>query len=139
MEETAWLQAIDRASGVRPRSRPRSGPRSDGATQMARQWRRAPADRGMMRQWHDARRESEWPAIWMDGMDGDRLTVNGIELEVLRRGADRSPDRSPDRSMGRPVLLLHGMDTVHSNARFLDLLESEAEVIAPSSPGFGNT
>ena len=60
-------------------------------------------------------------------MDGDRLTVNGIELEVLRRGR------------GRPVLLLHGMDTVSPIARFLDLLGREAEIIAPSSPGFGNT
>jgi pimeloyl-ACP methyl ester carboxylesterase len=64
-------------------------------------------------------------------MDGDRLTVSGIELEVLRRG--------PGRSAGRPVLLLHGMDTVHPGARFLDLLGAEAEIIAPSSPGFGNT
>src|SRR3954470_845840 len=63
----------------------------------------------------------------MGGMDGDRLTVNGIELEVLRRGR------------GRPVLLLHGMDTVSPSARFLDLLAHEAEIIAPSSPGFGNT
>src|SRR3954449_6355712 len=63
----------------------------------------------------------------MGGMDGDRLTVNGIELEVLRHGA------------GRPVLLLHGMDTVHPKARVLDLLGREAEIIAPSSPGFGNT
>jgi pimeloyl-ACP methyl ester carboxylesterase len=64
-------------------------------------------------------------------MDGDRLTVSGIELEVLRRG--------PGRSTGRPVLLLHGMDTVHPGAPFLDLLGAEAEIIAPSSPGFGNT
>src|SRR5689334_7547558 len=63
----------------------------------------------------------------MGAMDGDRLTVNGIELEVLRRGR------------GRPVLLLHGMDTVHPNAWFLDLLSREAEIVAPSSPGFGNT
>ena len=60
-------------------------------------------------------------------MDGDRVTVNGIELEILRRGR------------GRPVLLLHGMDTVHPKARVLDLLGGEAEIIAPSSPGFGNT
>lgn len=64
-------------------------------------------------------------------MNGDRLTVNGIELEVLRRGQGGSP--------GRPVLLLHGMDTVHPKARVLDLLGREAEIIAPSSPGFGNT
>jgi pimeloyl-ACP methyl ester carboxylesterase len=60
-------------------------------------------------------------------MSSDRMTVNGIELEVLRRGA------------GIPVLLLHGMDTVHPQARFLDLLGRDAEIIAPSSPGFGNT
>ncbi len=58
---------------------------------------------------------------------GDRMTINGIELEVLRRGT------------GTPVLLLHGMDTVHPQARFLDLLGQHAEIIAPSSPGFGNT
>ena len=60
------------------------------------------------------------------GADG-RMTVNGIELEVLRRG------------QGTPVLLLHGMDTVHPQARFLDLLGRHAEIIAPSAPGFGNT
>src|SRR6478735_4220433 len=60
-------------------------------------------------------------------MPSDRMTVNGIELEVLRRGA------------GPPVLLLHGMDTVHPKARVLDLLGAHAEVIAPSSPGFGDT
>src|SRR3954468_12078006 len=76
--------------------------------------------------WHDARRREN--AIRRPGgMDGDRLTVNGIELEILRRG------------QGHPVLLLHGMDTVGPNARLLDLLGSEAEIIAPSSPGFGNT
>src|SRR6266568_8136715 len=57
----------------------------------------------------------------------ERMTINGIELEVLRCGA------------GMPVLLLHGMDTVHPEARFLDLLGNHAEIIAPSSPGFGNT
>ena len=57
----------------------------------------------------------------------ERRTVNGIHLEVLRRGA------------GMPVLLLHGMQTVAPNAPFLDLLGRDAEIIAPSSPGFGNT
>lgn len=60
-------------------------------------------------------------------MSHERLTVNGIELEVLRRGA------------GTPVLLLHGMETVPPQARFLDLLGRDAEIIAPSSPGFGNS
>lgn len=60
-------------------------------------------------------------------MADQRITVNGIELEVLRRGA------------GAPALLLHGMDTVPPGARFLDLLGRDAEIIAPSAPGFGNT
>ena len=37
-------------------------------------------------------------------MSDGRMTINGIELEVLRRGA------------GPPVVVLHGMDTVHPNA-----------------------
>ena len=60
-------------------------------------------------------------------MPNERMTVNGIELEVLRRGA------------GTPLLVLHGMDTVPPQARFLDLLGRDADIIAPSSPGFGNT
>src|SRR4051794_27213755 len=60
-------------------------------------------------------------------MAKERMTVNGIELEVLHHGA------------GTPVLLLHGMDTVPPQARFLDLLGAHAEIVAPSSPGFGNT
>src|SRR5436309_13378949 len=58
-------------------------------------------------------------------MPNERMTVNGIELEVLRRGA------------GAPLLLLHGMDTVPPQARFLDRLGCDAEIIASSSPGFG--
>jgi pimeloyl-ACP methyl ester carboxylesterase len=57
----------------------------------------------------------------------ERIMVNGIELEVLRRG------------QGAPVVLLHGMDTVSPKAPFLDLLGQHVEVIAPSSPGFGNS
>lgn len=61
----------------------------------------------------------------------DGMTVNGIELEVLRRGSGGS---------GRaPLVLLHGFDTVSPKARFLDLLGDKFEVIAPSSPGFGNS
>jgi pimeloyl-ACP methyl ester carboxylesterase len=56
-----------------------------------------------------------------------RLSVRGIELEVLRRGA------------GRPVLVLHGPETVPPRARFVDLLAAHAEVIAPSHPGFGHS
>ena len=65
------------------------------------------------------------------GSGDEGLTVGGIELEVLRRGASGAG--------GAPVLLLHGMDTVEPKARFLDLLGSDAEIIAPSSPGFGNS
>jgi pimeloyl-ACP methyl ester carboxylesterase len=57
----------------------------------------------------------------------ERLSVAGMELEVLRRGA------------GRPVLLLHGFQNVDPRARFLDLLGRYAEIIAPSHPGFGHS
>jgi pimeloyl-ACP methyl ester carboxylesterase len=61
------------------------------------------------------------------GAAGERLKVQGIELEVVRRGS------------GRPMLVLHGFQTVDPEARFLDLLARDGEVIAPSSPGFGNS
>lgn len=57
----------------------------------------------------------------------ETLTVHGIELEVVRRGA------------GRPVLLLHGFQPVDPGARFLDLLSRHAAVVAPSHPGFGRS
>jgi pimeloyl-ACP methyl ester carboxylesterase len=50
-----------------------------------------------------------------------------IELEIQRRGA------------GRPLLLLHGLQTISPRAPFLDLLGRHAEVIAPSHPGFGGS
>jgi len=56
-----------------------------------------------------------------------RLAVGDIELEVVRRGA------------GRPILLLHGMQNLDPQARFLDLLGGQAEIIAPSHPGFGHS
>jgi pimeloyl-ACP methyl ester carboxylesterase len=61
------------------------------------------------------------------GAETARITVNGIALEVLRRGT------------GAPLVLLHGMDTVSPKAPFLDLLARHAEIIAPSAPGFGNS
>jgi pimeloyl-ACP methyl ester carboxylesterase len=60
-------------------------------------------------------------------MASGRLTVHGIELEVLRRGT------------GRPILALHGFDTIDPAVPFLDLLARHGEVIAPSSPGFGQS
>jgi len=59
--------------------------------------------------------------------DTERLMVHGIELETVRRGA------------GRPILLLHGFQTIDPGARFLDLLARHGEIIAPSSPGFGRS
>lgn len=64
-------------------------------------------------------------------MSTDRMRINGIELEVLRRG--------PEGAGGVPLLVLHGMDSIHPQAPFLDRLGQHAEIIAPSSPGFGNT
>jgi pimeloyl-ACP methyl ester carboxylesterase len=58
---------------------------------------------------------------------GDRLTVGDIELEVLCRGT------------GKPLVFLHGMQTVPPEARFLDLLGRRAAILAPSLPGFGNS
>jgi pimeloyl-ACP methyl ester carboxylesterase len=58
---------------------------------------------------------------------GERLRVREIELEVVRYGA------------GRPILLLHGFQTIDPDAQFLDLLSRHGEIIAPSSPGFGQS
>jgi pimeloyl-ACP methyl ester carboxylesterase len=57
----------------------------------------------------------------------NRMVVRGVELEVVRRGA------------GRPVVLLHGMQTFDPGARFIALLAERAEAIAPSHPGFGGS
>lgn len=59
--------------------------------------------------------------------DAETLTVGGIELEVVRRGA------------GPPLVFLHGMQTVPPAAAFLARLGRHARVIAPSSPGFGRS
>jgi pimeloyl-ACP methyl ester carboxylesterase len=59
--------------------------------------------------------------------DTGRLTVHEIELEAVHRGT------------GRPILTLHGFETIDPAARFVDLLARHGEVIAPSSPGFGNS
>jgi pimeloyl-ACP methyl ester carboxylesterase len=59
--------------------------------------------------------------------EAERLTVQGIELEVLRCGT------------GRPILMLHGFDTIDPATPFLDLLGRQGEIIAPSSPGFGQS
>lgn len=59
--------------------------------------------------------------------DGGRLSVAGIDLEVLRCGT------------GSPIVLLHGFQTLDPKARVLDLLARHGTVIAPSLPGFGHS
>lgn len=59
--------------------------------------------------------------------NGERLSVSGMELEVVRRGS------------GRPVLLLHGFQNIDPQSPYLDLLGQHAEIIAPSYPGFGHS
>ena len=56
-----------------------------------------------------------------------RLTVHGIDLEVLRGGS------------GDPIVLLHGMRSLAAASRFPALLAAHGTVIAPSSPGFGDS
>jgi pimeloyl-ACP methyl ester carboxylesterase len=57
----------------------------------------------------------------------ERLSVLGIKLEALHRGS------------GRPLLMLHGFDTIDPAATFLDLVGRHAEILAPSAPGFGHS
>ena len=55
------------------------------------------------------------------------VSVAGVELEVLRRGA------------GNPLLLLHGFQHIDPRLPVVDLLARDAELIAPSHPGFGRS
>ena len=57
----------------------------------------------------------------------ERMGVSGIDLEVVRRGS------------GPPLVFLHGMQTLDPKSTFLDALGRRVSVIAPSSPGFGNS
>src|SRR4029077_20545734 len=57
----------------------------------------------------------------------ERMTVHGIDLEVLRGG------------MGDPIVLLHGMRSLTAASRFPSLLEAHGVFIAPSCPGFGTS
>lgn len=59
--------------------------------------------------------------------DDTKMTVHGIDLEVVRRGS------------GRPVVLLHGFQPLDPEGRFLQLLSQRTSVIAPSHPGFGRS
>ncbi len=59
--------------------------------------------------------------------DFERLSVAGVELEILHRGR------------GAPVVLLHGFAPVDPDAPFLADLAQDAEVFAPTHPGFGHS
>jgi pimeloyl-ACP methyl ester carboxylesterase len=74
-----------------------------------------------------ARRSRERDAMTDTGREAGQLSVAGIELEALRRGA------------GPPIVLLHGFQTLDAQARVLDLLARHGTVIAPSLPGFGHS
>lgn len=57
----------------------------------------------------------------------ERMTVHGIDLEVLRSGD------------GDPIVLLHGMRSLTAASRFPSLLAAHGAMIAPSCPGFGGS
>jgi pimeloyl-ACP methyl ester carboxylesterase len=57
----------------------------------------------------------------------DRLTVRGIDLEVVWRGS------------GRTIVFLHGFQPLDPGAPFIELLSRSACVLAPSHPGFGTS
>jgi pimeloyl-ACP methyl ester carboxylesterase len=57
--------------------------------------------------------------------NSQRMTVGGIEVEVLRGGS------------GKPALLLHGFQTISPKALFLPELAEHCSYLAPSLPGFG--
>ena len=63
----------------------------------------------------------------MSPAGADRRRGGFGEIEVLRRGR------------GRPIQLIHGVNTVSPQAPFLDSLAEHGEVVAPSTPGFGNS
>lgn len=57
----------------------------------------------------------------------DRASVAGVDLEVLRRGC------------GHPLLLLHGFQHIDPRLPVVELLARDAQLIAPSHPGFGGS
>jgi pimeloyl-ACP methyl ester carboxylesterase len=57
----------------------------------------------------------------------NRLTIAGIDLEVLERGS------------GAPLLYLHGGGGIATDLPFIELLAKTRRVIAPSHPGFGKS
>ncbi len=57
----------------------------------------------------------------------DRVSIAGVELEVLRRGS------------GHPLLLLHGFENLDPQLPVVEMLARQASLIAPSHPGFGGS
>src|SRR5258708_21019179 len=64
----------------------------------------------------------------MDSAEGPVTEkIAGANIEILRQGK------------GRPVLFLHPHIGMHGSRHFIELLAREAQVIAPSHPGFGHS
>ena len=64
----------------------------------------------------------------MDSAEGPATEkIAGANIEILRRG------------QGRPILFLHPHIGMHGSERFVERLAREAQVIAPSHPGFGHS
>jgi len=59
-------------------------------------------------------------------LTAERLSLRGVDLQILRGGA------------GPPLLLLHGLAPVEPDAPVLELLAAHAEIMAPTHPGFGH-
>src|ERR1700756_2345392 len=78
-----------------------------------------------LRRRHRGRRTREARMTAAMAPRADRLTVRGVDLEVVRRGS------------GRTILFLHGFHPLDPGARFLERLSRGASVLAPSHPGFG--
>ena len=57
----------------------------------------------------------------------ERLSINGIEIAVERRGR------------GAPLLLLYGEEALEPEAAVIDELARDYELVIPSPPGFGTS
>ena len=55
------------------------------------------------------------------------ITVNGVRVELIERGA------------GKPLLFLHPGIGIEPTAAVLDRLAARARVLAPVHPGFGRS
>lgn len=61
------------------------------------------------------------------GPETSTLTVNGVRIDMIERGA------------GRPLLFLHPGIGIEPTTPVLDRLAAKARVLAPSHPGFGTS